>query len=206
MMITLPNTSSRMFLQEKKYDIKEIYKTIGIEIIDKKNKHYERLLNMIENNTWINPFEEIMKAYQPKVKKLNSKAIIPTKGTMHSAGFDLYACLDEEIEISPNTTVKIPTGIAIQLLEGTFGGIYARSGLATKQGLAPSNKVGIVDSDYRGEVIVALHNHSGENRTVKHGDRVAQLIIQKYETTELLEVDELEDTKRGNGGFGSTGK
>lgn len=153
-----------------------------------------------------NPFEVLVNKYSPKVKKVRSNAFIPTKGSKYAAGFDLYACVDKATEIPAHETVMIPTGISLELLPETFGGIYARSGLATKQGLAPANKVGVIDSDYRGEVIVALHNHSDKTKVVNHGDRVAQLIIQKYEVVDLIEVDTLNDTERGEGGFGSTGE
>lgn len=138
-----------------------------------------------------------------KVKKLVSEAIIPTRGSKEAAGWDLYAA--EDATINPGETVKISTGIATALPENTFGAIFARSGLATKQGLAPANKVGVVDSDYRGAVIVALHNHGKEEQTVKAGDRIAQLVILPYVPTVLTEVEELDDTERGDGGFGHTG-
>lgn len=138
--------------------------------------------------------------------KLKDNAIIPTQGSEYSAGNDLYACIDEPITIPPHTTAKIGTGLSVELPEGTFGAIVARSGLATKQGLAPANKVGIVDSDYRGEYIVALHNHSDETRIVQPNDRIAQLIIMPYISANFIECNKLSDTERGNGGFGSTGK
>ena len=151
------------------------------------------------------------------IKKLNPNAIIPTRGSEQAAGWDLYAsnvpntwgCNGEDnwtINIEPGATVKIGTGIAIELPNTTFGGIYPRSGLATKQGLAPANKVGVIDSDYRGEVIVALHNHSCERQQISYGDRIAQLIVQPYLSVDLKVVDELGSTKRGDSGFGSTGK
>lgn len=139
-------------------------------------------------------------------KKLKDNAITPTKGSSQAAGMDLYACLDnEEIWIPAHETVKIDTGIAIAVPEGYFGGIFARSGLATKQGLRPANCVGVVDSDYRGPVIVALHNDTDEPQKVVQGERVAQLIVVPYLEVELKEVDDLDDTERGDGGFGSTG-
>ena len=141
-----------------------------------------------------------------KVKKLRPGAQLPTYGTAFSAGADLYACLEEPVTIAPGETKKIPTGLAMEIPVGFAGLIYARSGLGTKQGLAPANKVGVVDSDYRGEFMVFLHNHSAETRTVSHGDRVAQLVITPVFTPGFLEAEELSDTARGAGGFGSTGK
>lgn len=139
------------------------------------------------------------------IKKLNSKATLPTYGSAYAAGADLYACTDGEITIKPHETVLIPTGLAMELPEGYAGLIYARSGLATKKGLAPANKVGVVDCDYRGEVKVALHNHSEVAQTVSSGERVAQLVIAPYLTASFVEEEELSDTVRGAGGFGSTG-
>ncbi len=141
-----------------------------------------------------------------KVKKLRPGAQLPTYGTAFSAGADLYACLEEPVTIAPGETKKIPTGLAMEIPVGFAGLIYARSGLGTKQGLAPANKVGVVDSDYRGEFMVFLHNHSAETRTVSHGDRVAQLVVTPVFTPGFEETDELTDTVRGAGGFGSTGK
>lgn len=140
------------------------------------------------------------------IKKLNKNAKIPAYGSEYAAGADLYACLDMPVVIAPGRTKVIPTGIALELPVGYAGLIYARSGLATKQGLAPANKVGVVDCDYRGEVMVALHNHSGEARTVNSGDRIAQLVITPYITAVFEEKKELSPTARGAGGFGSTGK
>ena len=141
-----------------------------------------------------------------KVKKLRPGAQLPTYGTAFSAGADLYACLEEPVTIAPGETKKIPTGLAMEIPIGCAGLIYARSGLGTRQGLAPANKVGVVDSDYRGEFMVFLHNHSAETRTVSHGDRVAQLVVTPVFTPGFEEADELTDTARGAGGFGSTGK
>lgn len=138
------------------------------------------------------------------LKKLNDSAIIPTRGTADSAGSDLYS--SEVVTIAPGATVKVHTGISVKIPSGYFGGIYARSGLATKQGLRPCNCVGVVDSDYIGEIIVALHNDSDQVREINEGDRIAQLIIQSYEAAEFNEVDTLEETERGSGGFGSTGE
>ncbi|MBQ8355969.1 MAG: dUTP diphosphatase [Oscillospiraceae bacterium] len=141
-----------------------------------------------------------------KVKKLRAGAQLPTYGTEFSAGADLYACLEADVTIAPGETKKIPTGIAMELPVGTAGLIYARSSLGTKKGLAPANKVGVVDSDYRGEFMIFLHNHGTEAQTIAHGDRVAQLVITPVFTPGFLEAEELSDTARGAGGFGSTGK
>lgn len=137
------------------------------------------------------------------VKKLSSKAVVPTKGSEYSAGMDLYSV--EDYEIPAGGMAKVKTGLAIQLPSWTFGAIYPRSGLATKQGLRLCNCVGVVDSDYRGEVIVPLYNDSQETRYVKAGDRIAQLVVQQYEKCFLVETDDLDETERGSGGFGSTG-
>lgn len=143
-----------------------------------------------------------------KVKKLDPNAILPTVGSAYAAGSDLYALLDGdgEVTIPAHHTAKIHTGLAIELPEGTFGAIFARSGLASREGLRPANCVGVVDSDYRGEVIVALHNDSDLPRTVKSGERIAQLVVMPYLPVMFEEADELSDTARGEGGFGSTGK
>ena len=142
---------------------------------------------------------------QVNVKILDKNAIIPTYGSEYAAGADLYACIDGELEIKPHATVVVPTGIAIELPLGYAGLIYARSGLATKRGLAPANKVGVVDCDYRGEVKVALHNHSETVQTVASGERIAQLVITPYLTAQFIECETLSQTVRGEGGFGSTG-
>lgn len=139
------------------------------------------------------------------IKILNDLAKVPTYGSDEAAGADLYAATSYDIEIRPHETVKIGTGIAIAVPRGYYGGIYARSGLATKQGLRPANCVGVIDSDYRGEVIVALHNDTDEPQWVPAGSRIAQLLIQPVMRTDFNVVDELEDTERGIGGFGSTG-
>jgi dUTP pyrophosphatase len=139
------------------------------------------------------------------IKKLTEKAIVPTYGSEYAAGADLYACLESDVKIPAHTTVVIPTGIALELPVGYAGLIYARSGLATKKGLAPANKVGVVDCDYRGEVKVALHNHGEVEQTVSSGERVAQLVITPYITAQFVVADELSSTVRGAGGFGSTG-
>ena len=141
-----------------------------------------------------------------KVKKLLPGAHLPTYGTEFSAGADLYACLEEPVTIAPGETKKIPTGLSMEIPIGCAGLIYARSSLGTKQGLAPANKVGVVDSDYRGEFMIFLHNHGSQTQTVSHGDRVAQLLVTPVFTPGFEEADELTDTARGAGGFGSTGK
>ena len=140
------------------------------------------------------------------VKKLKPNAILPTYGSAEAAGADLYACLETPVQIEPGKTVFIPTGLAMEIPSGYAGLAYARSGLACKQDLAPANKVGVIDSDYRGEFIIALHNHGREVRTIAHGERIAQLVITPVFTPGFTEVSELSDTKRGAGGFGSTGK
>ena len=140
------------------------------------------------------------------VKKLRETAILPTYGSIGSAGADLYACLDEPVVIAPGTSAFIPTGLSMEIPVGYVGLIYARSGLACKRGLAPANKVGVIDSDYRGEFIVVLHNHGADAQTVCHAERVAQLLISPVLTPDYQEVEELTDTQRAEGGFGSTGK
>ena len=141
-----------------------------------------------------------------RVKLLREGAKLPTYGTASAAGADLYAWLEESVTIEPGKTAFIPTGIALEVPEGCAGLIYARSGLSCKQGLAPANKVGVVDSDYRGEITVALHNHGCEPRTVNHGDRIAQFIITPVLQPAYEIAQELSDTVRAEGGFGSTGK
>ncbi len=140
------------------------------------------------------------------IKKLNEKAILPTYGSKSAAGADLYACMERAVTIQAGETEFIKTGIAMEVPEGFAGLIYARSGLACKKGLAPANKVGVIDADYRGEIMVALYNHSKESVTVEHGERIAQMVITPYLRADFLEVDELSDTVRGEGGFGSTGR
>ncbi len=140
-----------------------------------------------------------------KIRKTDERAIIPTYATEFSAGADLYAVLDTDLTINPSETVLIHTGIAIEVPEGYAGLIYARSGLASKKGLAPANKVGVVDSDYRGEVMVALHNHGNTPQTISNGERIAQLVITPFLKAEFSLADDLTDTARGSGGFGSTG-
>ena len=140
------------------------------------------------------------------IKKLNENAILPKYGTPYSAGADLSLLVGESVTIAPHTTVLCHTGLAMEIPEGYMGLIFARSGLASKRGLAPANKVGVIDSDYRGECMVALHNHTDEERTVEGGERIAQLVIVPYLACDFTVVDTLEDTVRGEGGFGSTGK
>ena len=142
-----------------------------------------------------------------KIKKLNENAVIPEMATSGSAGMDLRACIDADVVINPGERALISTGLAIALESNAYVAyIYARSGLASKRNLAPANKVGVIDSDYRGEVIVALHNHSDMPQTVENGERIAQLVITPVFTPGFCQVDSLEDTTRGAGGFGSTGK
>lgn len=145
---------------------------------------------------------------QVKIKKLDPTATIPTSGSAFAAGYDLYACLsgDGEVTIPAHHTVMVPTGIAVALPGGTFGGVFARSGLASREGLRPANCVGVVDSDYRGECLIALHNDTEEPRTVRTGERIAQLILLPYLPIEFDEVTDLPETARGEGGFGSTGR
>ncbi len=140
-----------------------------------------------------------------RIKKLREDAVVPTYGSEFSAGADLYACETEDITIAPGETRLIHTGLSFEIPEGFGGFIYARSGLATKRGLAPANKVGVIDADYRGEVMVSLHNHSTEAQTVSPGERVAQLVIAPFLKAEFTVAEELSDTVRGTGGFGSTG-
>ena len=141
------------------------------------------------------------------VKKLNDKAILPKYGTDFAAGADLFALIDgESLTIKPGETLFIKTGISLAIPEGYAGFIYARSGLSCKKGLAPANKVGVIDCDYRGEIIVALYNHSNEECVIEQGERIAQIVIEKAEQFEFLETDFLDETDRGEKGFGSTGK
>ena len=141
-----------------------------------------------------------------KVKKLDGRAILPTYGSAGAAGADLYALLGGDVTIGAGETRLIGTGLALEIPTGYVGLVYARSGLATKRGLAPANKVGVIDSDYRGELKVALYNQSSEAQTVAAGERIAQLVIAPYLTADYEEADELTDSKRSAGGFGSTGK
>lgn len=140
-----------------------------------------------------------------KIVKLQQNAHIPTYGSADAAGADLYACIDEAVTIQPSQTVLIPTGLSMEIEQGFAGFIYARSGLATKRGLAPANKVGVIDSDYRGQVMVSLHNHTEQPQTVEPGERVAQMVFAPVYQAQFCETDTLQDTERGTGGFGSTG-
>jgi dUTP pyrophosphatase len=146
------------------------------------------------------------KLMKVKIQKLDENAVLPTYGTEYSAGADLYALIDGKVEIPPHQTVLLHTGIAVEIPEGYCGLIFARSSLGTKRGLAPANKVGVIDADYRGEVRVALHNHSEVTATVENGERVAQLAIVPFLKAEFELAEELSDTVRGEGGFGSTGR
>ena len=139
------------------------------------------------------------------MKKLRPNAVLPTYGSGEAAGADLYACLEEAVVVEPGRTAWIPTGIAMEIPKGCAGLIYARSGLACKKGLAPANKVGVIDSDYRGEITVVLHNHGPEAQTVSSGERIAQMVITPVLTPAYVEAEDLTDTDRGQGGFGSTG-
>lgn len=139
-----------------------------------------------------------------KLKKLDDRAVIPTRGSSAAAGLDLYAM--DAVTVEAGETVLVHTGIALAIPEGYAGFIYARSGIATKRGLAPANKVGVIDADYRGEIMVALHNHSAVAQAVDAGERVAQLVVAPFLSVELVLAESLDDTERASGGFGSTGK
>lgn len=141
-----------------------------------------------------------------RYKKLHGNAVMPTYGTPYAAGADLYACLDAGLGIAPGKTCLVKTGIAMEIPAGYVGLVYARSGLASKKGLAPANKVGVIDSDYRGEILVALHNHSEQLQEIQPGERIAQMVITPYLYAQYEETDVLEETVRGEGGFGSTGR
>ena len=140
------------------------------------------------------------------IKVLRENVKLPTRGSAQAAGYDLYAACGAPAYIKPHTTQKIGTGIALSIPDGYFGGIFARSGLATKEGLRPANCVGVVDSDYTGEIIVAVHNDSDTAKTISNGDRIAQLVVMPYLPVEFNVVTSLSETERGDGGFGSTGK
>lgn len=147
------------------------------------------------------------KLNQVSVKKLNKNAILPKRATAGSAGYDLYACLEEEVLLQPGETVKVGTGIAIEMNSPDYGAfLFARSGLASKYGIAPANCVGVVDSDYRGEIIIPLCNHGKEPFKICSGERIAQMVFLPVLLPELVETDKINETDRGNGGFGSTGK
>lgn len=141
-----------------------------------------------------------------RVKRLREGAKLPTYGSSEAAGADLYACLEEAVTIQPGETAFIPTGIALEVPKGCAGLVYARSGMAAKRGLAPANKVGVVDSDYRGEIMVALLNHGSAAQVVENGERIAQFLITPVLQPAYMEADNLSDTERSTGGFGSTGK
>ena len=140
-----------------------------------------------------------------KIKLLNERAVVPTYGSSQAAGADLYAAVDKDIYINPHSTTMIGTGIAAEIPEGYFGAIFARSGIASKQGLRPANCVGVVDSDYRGEIKVALHNDTDIVQMMPAGSRIAQLVIMPYAKANFEVVDDLDNTERGDGSFGSTG-
>ncbi len=140
-----------------------------------------------------------------RVKRLREGAVLPTYGSAEAAGADLYACLDASVVVRPGETVFVPTGIALEVPGGCAGLIYARSGMACKRGLAPANKVGVIDSDYRGEILVALHNHGTCQQTIENGERIAQMVITPVLTPRYEEAEALTDTLRDAGGFGSTG-
>lgn len=147
-----------------------------------------------------------MNSTKVNIKKLKENAIIPTYGSEYAAGADLYACLEESVTIKAGETYLVKTGIAMEIPEGFAGLIYARSGLATKKGLAPANKVGVIDADYRGEIMVPLHNHSRQEAVVEPGERMAQIVITPFLAAQFIETEELEETVRGEQGFGSTGR
>jgi dUTP pyrophosphatase len=147
-----------------------------------------------------------MSGIEVKLKKLRDDALVPTYGSDLSAGADLYACIDKPVSIAPGKTAFLPTGLAIEIPEGFAGFVYARSGLASQKGLAPANKVGVIDSDYRGEIIVALHNHGDRTAEVAPFERIAQLIFAPVFTARFTVTDSLTDTARASGGFGSTGE
>ena len=145
-------------------------------------------------------------AEKVRIKKLRQEAVIPSYATEFSAGADLCAAVSEPFTVKPHETAKVPTGLSFEIPEGLAGLVFARSGLASKRGLAPANKVGVIDSDYRGEILVALHNHGTVSQTIEPGERIAQLVILPVFAAEYAEADELSDTARGSGGFGSTGR
>ena len=143
---------------------------------------------------------------QIPVTRLHAQAQLPTYGSDGAAGADLHACIPQPLTLEPGQTALIPTGLAMQLPAGYAGFVYARSGLATKRGLAPANKVGVIDSDYRGEILVGLHNHGAAAQTIEPGERIAQLVIAPVVRADFLPVQALDETARGAGGFGSTGR
>ena len=139
-------------------------------------------------------------------QKLNPAACLPRRATLGSAGYDLCACIEQPLTVKPGQTVPVPTGLAMEIPAGYAGLIYARSGIAVKRGLAPANKVGVIDADYRGEILVALYNQGTEPQSIEHGERIAQMIVTPYLTADFVQADQLSDTVRGEGGFGSTGR
>jgi len=141
-----------------------------------------------------------------QLKKLSESALLPVRGSEYAAGYDLFSDIDSDVSIAPHETKLIGTGISVAIPDGYFGGIYARSGLSTKEGLRPANCTGVIDSDYRGEIKVPVHNDSNEIRIISPNQKIAQMIIQPFLSVEFEEVDSLDDTARGNKGFGSTGK
>ncbi len=141
-----------------------------------------------------------------QLKKLSESALLPVRGSEYAAGYDLFSDIDSDVSIAPHETKLIGTGISVAIPDGYFGGIYARSGLSTKEGLRPANCTGVIDSDYRGEIKVPVHNDSNEIRVISPNQKIAQMIIQPFLSVEFEEVDSLDDTARGNKGFGSTGK
>lgn len=141
-----------------------------------------------------------------QLKKLSESALLPVRGSEYAAGYDLFSDIDSDVSIAPHETMLIGTGISVAIPDGYFGGIYARSGLSTKEGLRPANCTGVIDSDYRGEIKVPVHNDSNEIRVISPNQKIAQMIIQPFLSVEFDEVDSLDDTARGNKGFGSTGK
>jgi len=141
-----------------------------------------------------------------QLKKLSESALLPVRGSEYAAGYDLFSDIDSDVSIAPHETKLIGTGISVAIPDGYFGGIYARSGLSTKEGLRPANCTGVIDSDYRGEIKVPVHNDSNEIRVISPNQKIAQMIIQPFLSVEFEEVDSLDDTARGNNGFGSTGK
>ncbi len=141
-----------------------------------------------------------------KVKRVSEAALMPVRGSSHAAGYDLCAAIREELTVLPHTTVKVDTGLQMELPDGYFAGIFARSGIASREGLRPANCVGVCDSDYRGNYIVAIHNDSDVPRVIVPGEKIAQMIVLPYLALEFEETDDLTETERGAGGFGSTGK
>ena len=141
-----------------------------------------------------------------RVKRLRENAVLPRRGSVDAAGADLSACLDAPLTIAPHETVFVPTGISVEIPRGFAGFVFARSSVASKRDLAPANKVGVIDSDYRGEILVALHNHGAVSQTIEPGERIAQLVILPVFAADYVEADALSDTARGSGGFGSTGR